>query len=300
MKKLLILLLSFVISMADAKTIFVSLPFPAGGATDRVWRTLLPMLNAELKNYNFVTDYRLGGGGVVAAEHVIAQSDTHLLFTSASIAISAANSSAVTYRADDFRLLGYFGTLPMMFVVSPELPNTMSEFAKFCQSRNLNMGSAGVGSTVHLIGDTVMKHLNCASTNISYKGSTTALPDLVSGRVDFMVDYSASATGNMAQEGKIKNIMTIGSHRLSQFSNVPTSRELGINLDAMKNWQVLLVNSRANQIDVESLQQAMQRIFSNPNNLIQFRSMGLEGVGDTPSPTFLRDNFDFYKRLSNR
>lgn len=294
-KKILSLICLCAALTVSAKSITVTLPFPPGGATDKAWRTLLPMLNKELPGYEFITDYRPGGGGAVAADHVINQTDTHLMFASASIAISSANPSS-SHKADDFRMLGYFGTMPMIFVVSPTSPDTMLQFIKYCKTRNLNMGSAGIGSTVHLAADSIMKSLNCPNTAIPYKGPGLALTDLASGRIDFMIDYASSATGSLAQDGKIKNILIIGNHRLSEFPGVPTSREVGINTDSIKNWQVLLVNTRANQIDVDSIQQAVNRIISDPSNLSQFRALGLEGAGEKVSPTFLRDNFNYYQK----
>jgi tripartite-type tricarboxylate transporter receptor subunit TctC len=296
LKKILSIILLFVTLSAAAKPITVTLPFPPGGATDRAWRTLMPLLNKELPGYEFVTDYRPGGGGAVAAEHVISQTDTHLFFTSASVAISAANPSA-THKADDFQMLGYFGSLPMIFVVSPDSPDTMSQFVKHCKTRNLNMGTAGVGSTVHLVAETIMKSLNCPVTPIFYKGPGLALTDLASSRIDFMADYASSSTANLAQDGKIKNIMVIGNSRLSDFPNVPTSKELGINTNSIKNWQVLLVNTRANQTDVYNIQRAVNKISNTPEYISHFRAMGLEGAGENVGANFLRDNFEMYRKF---
>ncbi len=302
MKKLLTLLLLFATTFALAKPVSVTLPFPPGGATDRAWRILLPMLTHELRNDNIelVTEYRPGGGGIVAGTHVATSTTTQLLFTSASVMISLAQSENMPYRPSDFQPLGYFGTLPMMMVVPANGPNNIKEFTQLCRAKTLNMGSAGVGSTIHLVGETIMRGLRCDFVNVSYKGPPQVVPDLIAGRVDFMIDYTASSTMSMVKDSKLKNILVIGNRRLVDSPDIPTANEIGLNVDRVKNWQVLMVNSQANSADVSAILSAVQRVLANPENVKEFQGMGLEGVGTRLAPTFLQDNYNFYKKLVTR
>lgn len=298
MKKLLTLILTLTVAVASAKPLSVTLPFPPGGATDRAWRTLQPMLSQELKNddIELVTEYRPGGGGIVAGTHVATATDTQLLFTSASVMISLAQQETAPYRPSDFRMLGYFGTLPMMLVVPATGPSTMKEFTQLCRSKSLNMASAGVGSTIHLVAESVMKSLKCNFVSVPYKGPVLAIPDLIEGRVDFMVDYTASSTLNIVKDGKLKNIMVMSSRRLTDAPDVPTASELGIEVDHLKNWQVFLVNEVADPNDVAKISAAVKRVLSKQENLQQFKNMGLDGAGNKVSPTFLQDNYNFYRK----
>lgn len=302
MKKLLTLVLALSMSVASAKTISVSLPFPPGGATDRAWRVLHPMLGKELKNddIELVTEYRPGGGGLVAGTHVANASDTQLLFTSASVMISLAQSDTLPYRPEDFQMLGYFGTLPMMFVVSPNGPNTMKEFIQLCRSKTMNMGSAGVGSTIHLVAESVMRNIRCNFVNVPYKGPGMIVPDLVANRIDFMVDYTASATYNIVKDGRLKNLMVMSTQRLADAPLVPTAHELGIDVEDLKNWQVFLINTKANSDDIAKISAAVKRVLSKQENLREFKDLGLDGAGTKVPATFLQDNYNFYRRYISK
>ena len=302
MKKILALILFLTITGASAKIIPVTLPFPPGGATDRAWRTLQPMLAQELKNDNIelVTEYRPGGGGLVAGTHVATAADTQLLFTSASVMISLAQQDNAPYRPSDFRMLGYFGTLPMAFVVPTSGPDTMKEFIQLCRSKTLNLGSAGIGSTIHLVAESIMKSVKCDFVNVPYKGPGAIVPDLIAARVDFMVDYTASSTFNIVKDGKLKSIMLISSQRLPDAPGVPTANELGIDVDNLKNWQVFLINERASVDDTAKISAAVKRVLSKQENLQEFKNMGLDGAGSKISPTFLQDNYNFYRKYISK
>jgi len=293
-KTILSIIYIFMAMSVSAKPIQVTMPFLPGGATDKVWRTLLPMLNKELPEYEFITDYRPGAGGAIAAGHVSRQTDTHLLFTSSSIAISSTSASS-THKAENFVMLGYFGTMPIIFVASPNSVDSMAQFKKNCKTGNTTIGATGVGSTNHLVADEIMRAIDCPVKFIHYKGPGLAMTDLMTGRIDAMVDFIAGSTSILAKDGKIKSLMTISKQRLKEFPGVPTSKELGINLDSVKTWQVLLANANADANDIDKIKQAINRITADPSNLSKFQSIGLEGVGEKISPTFLHDNFDYYK-----
>lgn len=282
------------------RTVTVTLPFPAGGATDKAWRVLDPMLSEELKRHGIKlsAEYRVGAGGGVAGTHVATApaGETRLLFTSAAVMISPNMNDTINYRPTDFVMLGYFGSLPMVMAVNRQGPATIAEFKKVCKDRRIDYGSAGVGSTVHLVSEGILRGLGCRATHIPYKSPAAALPDLIAGRTMFVVDYTNSVTGAQVRDGQLRNILSVSANRLSEWSNIPTAREVGIDVGNIRNWQALLVNSTANPRDVEIFRQAVEAVLSRPENLQQFRAQGLEGTGDRVDSNFLFNNYYFYQR----
>jgi tripartite-type tricarboxylate transporter receptor subunit TctC len=304
MKKLLIVIVGALISTSlMAKNISVIVPFPAGGGTDRAWRLLHSLIAPDLKEdqIELVTEYRLGAGGGVGAAYVAntKNQSTNFLFTGSAVAIAAAaNPGTIKYQPQDFQMLGYFGAYPMALFVPAAGPSNMKQFIQLCQSRQLNFGSNGVGSTAHLVVEAMLKKINCTATAIPYKGPPLIIPDLISNRVDFMVDFASGPVAPLVQDKKAKNIMIFGNRRISSMPDIPSSLEYNIRMhDFSTSWHVFLVNANADPDDVARVQRAVNRVLSQPNNLIKFRDLGLEGAGDRVGPNFLADNFAFYRRI---
>src|SRR3546814_19882323 len=75
---------------------------------------------------------------------------------------------------------------PHVVVASPSLPaNTLAELTKLAKDQpdSINFGSAGVGSSVHMIGELYKMESGAPITHIPYKGSSAALNDLLGGQI---------------------------------------------------------------------------------------------------------------------
>jgi hypothetical protein len=286
---------------ADKKNITVTLPFPAGGATDRVWRVLDSKLTEQLKSHDIKlqTEYRVGAGGGIAGTHVATTpvGETRLLFTSASLMIAPSSNDNINYKPNDFTMLGYFGSLPMMVVVPANGPKNIKELQQLCRTRPIMYGSAGVGSTVHLVSEEFLKSINCSATHVPYKGAPAAMPDLVSARLDFVVDWVSSSTMSLIEQNRLNVVLIIGQNRLKQFPQVPTAGQAGLKLEALNNWQVFVANSTADTKEIEILRRAVQKVMRDPDNLKLFTDLGLEGAGNTVDENFLFDNYQYYQKI---
>jgi len=268
----------FLSAAASAETIPVVVPFPAGGATDQVWRTLEPRLNQELQTHGLqlITEYVTGNGGAIGAARV-ASGQSKLLFTSSSLVISMVNNSTATYQPSDFVVLGYFGSMNMFVAVPESGPATLKEFASQCRRKSFSYATPGVGSTIHLTTAVFLKQLRCDAVHVPYKSTTPALPDLVAGRIDFVVDYATSATSELVKQGKLKNIATLTT-------------------SPVKNWHVLVANKDISQLHQAALRQAIRQALT-PNTLHQFQQIGLLDVGQDVPSDFLEQQRKLYAKL---
>lgn len=281
------------------RIVTVTVPFPPGGATDRAWRTLATMLTLDLKSkgIELVTDYRVGAGGAIGANWVAKtpQGQTRLLFTSSSIAIAPWINSSIDYQASDFVALANLGSLPMIVVVPESGPNSWLQFKALCNVREFTFGSSAPGSVTHLMAESVSSAGNCNATSVPYKNSNSASFDLIAGRLSYVVDFASGGTMSQVLDGKLQAVFVIGQHRLSSLPNVPTSLELGLDLNKIKNWQGFFANAHANPSDLQSVKESLVLVLSNPANIEIFKQQGLEGVGQKITPTWLGENFQYYQ-----
>ena len=227
MKKILFLCLLLVSNLTLAKTLSVIIPFTAGGPTDQLWRSIEPSLNERLgkQGIKLITENLPGAGGAIAANKISETSDKLVLgFFSPALVISpSTNTDSVRYNTNSIRLVDYAGAVEMI-AVSPLI---FEDFEKKCKTGTIFFGSSNVGSTSHLLGTVVAKELNCRDpVHVPYKGISSAYIDLLSGRIDYMIDFNISAYSHIAS-GRINKLFSMND----KFPN------------NLENWHVLISNN---------------------------------------------------------
>jgi tripartite-type tricarboxylate transporter receptor subunit TctC len=213
------------------KPIKLIIPFAAGGTTDILGRLLAQQLTKDL-GQNVIVENKGGAGGNIAAEFV-AQSPADgytIMLASGSMLTVNPNlykKMPVNY-SKDFVNITNVASGPMMLSVSNKLPvKNLNEFITYAKTKDLNFGSAGIGSQVHMAGENLTYAANIPATHVPYKGESAAINDLVAGQIDFMVGNLTAATG-FAKNGQIKPIAVTSAKRVKQLPDVPTVAESGI------------------------------------------------------------------------
>ena len=213
------------------KPLRLIVPFPPGGPTDIIARPLSQLLGDELKQ-QVIIDNKGGAGGTIGADFVArAAPDGYTLFMG-TVGTHAINPSLykklpVNY-SKDFVNITNVASGPMLLSVSNKIPvKNLNEFITYAKTKDLNFGSAGIGSQVHMAAENLTYSANIPATHVPYKGESAAINDLVSGQIDFMVGNLTAATG-FAKGGQIKPIAVTSSKRVKQLPDVPTVAESGV------------------------------------------------------------------------
>lgn len=213
------------------KPIKLIIPFNAGGTTDILGRLLAQQLTKDL-GQNVVVENKGGAGGNIAAEFVAQSAADGYTIMLASGSMLTVNPNLykrlpVNY-SKDFVNITNVASGPMMLSVSNKIPvKNLNEFITYAKTKDLNFGSAGIGSQVHMAGENLTYAANIPATHVPYKGESAAINDLVAGQIDFMVGNLTAATG-FAKNGQIKPIAVTSSKRVKQLPDVPTVAESGI------------------------------------------------------------------------
>ena len=166
------------------------LPFPPGGATDAVGRTVIDRLQSALKQ-NVVADYRPGAGGNLGYGLVAkAPSDGYTLGQcSPSIAISPALYKNPGYDLHDIAPVSLVANIPSLLVVHPSVPaNNIKELIALARRNpgKLNFGSGGVGTSNHLAGEMFKSLAKINIVHVPYKGTSVAMFALITGETDLV------------------------------------------------------------------------------------------------------------------
>ncbi len=217
-----------------SKPIRLVVPYPPGGATDVIGRTLAQQLSVTLRQ-QVVVDNRAGAAGNIGAELVAkspADGYTLLMGALTSHAINAAlYKSRVPYDIEkSFAPIAIVGNVPLVFVVNPSVKaTTLPQLVALAKSQpgTITFASAGNGSPQHLAGEMFKRLSGVDMLHVPYKGSGPAMTDLIGGQVLSMVETVPAAQAYV-KGGKVRALAVTTSERVSALPDVPTATEAGL------------------------------------------------------------------------
>jgi tripartite-type tricarboxylate transporter receptor subunit TctC len=210
----------------------VVVPFPPGGGTDILMRLIQDKYAAKL-GQPVVIDNRPGASGNIGAG-VVAKSkpDGYTLLVQATIVgIYPSVYASLPYDPQkDFIWIGGVAESPAVIVTNPNSKyKTIADLMAEAKARpkQVNFASAGVGSPQHLATERLGRLNNVEFTHVPYKGSATAVTDLLSGVLDFGT-LSFSSVLSLIQEGKLRPLALASDKRSKLMPDVPTLKEAGL------------------------------------------------------------------------
>lgn len=250
------------------KPIRIIVPSTAGGGFDVVSRILGQYLGEVLKQ-NIVIENRTGAGTLVGTQVAAkAAPDGYTLLAGglSNIVWNMHLYSSPGYDGlADFVPVGLAYTVPYVAVVRKDFPaNNMKEMLDLARAQpgKLNMAHLGSGTGAHIMGTYLMKQTGVRFTDVPYKGSQAAYPDLIAGRADVMFDTAPSARPHI-QAGNMKVLSIVSPRRSSLFPNVPTSAEAGVPGWEIESWVGLFAPAKTPAPVLEKLRSALNQVLNN-------------------------------------
>jgi len=287
------------------KPIKLVVPFTAGGGTDLTARTLAEKLG-EYLGQNVVVENRAGASGVIGADAVAKAAPdgyTFLLGQSIPNAIAPNVIARMPYdAANDFTPISYIGYLPNVLVIPSSLPvKSVDELVAYAKrsANPLTYSSSGIGSTHHLAAAAFAKLKEIRLNHIPYKGSSQALPDMLSGAVVIRFD-TITPVRSMLDTGRLVALAVSTTERLPNLASVPTFQEAGIGAVDVANWYALLGPKALPGSIVSKLAAATRAVFDDPEIQRKLEPQGYVYSGPrTPEElgAFIRSEIFKYGKL---
>lgn len=263
-------------AVVPAQTVTIIVPYTAGGAADVAARTLEKTLSKRL-SYNFVVEYQIGAGGIIAANNVAKNHNKEnvLLLHSSAIATNSFNPNSTYNLLQDFIPVAKLGSVPMVLVSSNN-----SNLYSVKQLRSLKessfYGSGGVGTAGHVAGEILQQQINQNLLPVFYKGELTALNDVLTNIIPMMFVSISTAT-NYAKSNQIKLLAVTGTQRSKKIPTVPTFAEQGIkNFERSPSWFVVLANPGADVEVIRKIKAAVIDSFNNAQDIDLYDRAGVE------------------------
>lgn len=215
------------------KPIRMVVPFPAGGGSDTMARTLARKLEESL-GQRVIVDNRVGAAGSIGADIVAkapADGYTILLGSTSELTQYPNVNPSIPYSPlRDFAPISLVGTVPLVLVVHPSLPvNSVQDLIALARKRpgEILFGSAGNGSTTHLAVEMFILKTGIKITHVPYKGSNFATVDLVAGNIQMAIPTMPSVFP-FIESNRLKILAVSTAKRTPLLPNVPSVQEAGI------------------------------------------------------------------------
>ena len=270
-----------------AKPVTLLVPFPPGGASDMVARTLGTRLQ-ERFNQTFMVDNRAGATGTIGATQVKRAAPdgyTFLVTSLGPLVIAPHLMKAVPYdAAKDFDHISVLVQAPNVLVVPANSPHkSLADVLSFLKAHpdRMTFASSGNGSSDHLTAELFWLQTGTSGTHVPYKGGGPAISDLLGGQVDagFMNINSVLSHINA---GKLKVLAITGEKRSSVLPNVPTLSESGVKGADVQSWQAVSA-PKGLPADIRArMHEALVATMNDPKIRQQFTALGFEIVASTP------------------
>ena len=248
------------------KPVRLIVPFPPGQATDIIARLVAEKLTAT-RGQQVIVENKNGVPGMVAGATAAPDGYTMIMGTSGVLAVNPAVFDKLAYdAAKDFTYVGGLAIAPMIIVVSASLPyNTIQELVAAAKKDpgKFNVGYGGVNNTQHLTGELFKYTAGINMVGINYKGSASAVTDLLGGQISILVD-SMAATLPHIKSGKLKALGIAMLERVPQLPNLPTVAESGYPGFEGAGWTGLVVPKNTPAAVVQKISVDIAKVLADP------------------------------------
>ncbi|UUZ70055.1 tripartite tricarboxylate transporter substrate binding protein [Polaromonas sp. P2-4] len=264
------------------KPIRLVVPFPAGGATDLMARSLGQKLGERL-GQPVVIDNRAGAGGGIGAEVVAGAAPdgyTLLFATMGSLTINPSLYKNLRYDPlKNFEPITLTHSTSNLLVVNPAVPaRSVAELIALARKSpgELSFASAGNGTTSHLSGELFKSLAQVDMTHVPYKGSAPAMTDFLGGRTSMMFDTASNFVDHV-KSGRLRALGLTGRKRSPAMPHVPTISETpGMGDYEVSLWLGVLAPAGTPKEITARLYREIGAAMSAPDLVRQMADAGIE------------------------
>ncbi|SAH87133.1 putattive exported protein [Bordetella ansorpii] len=268
-----------------SKPLMLVIPYPPGGPTDAMARTLA----AEISNYisqPMIVENRAGANGNIGAEYVArAAPDGYTLMfgTSGPLAINSSLYSNLSYDpVKSYTPVVNVGYLPNILVVNPSVPaKTVPELVAYSKSHpgKLTFASSGSGASSHLAGVMFNGIAGTDILHVPYKGTGPALTDLLGGHVTMSFTDVLTAKPYV-ENGKLRALGVTTAKRSQALPDVPTVAEQGYAGYDVSVFFGIVAPAGTPEDRVQVLNKAFVQALNSGKVKALFAAQGLESAAD--------------------
>ncbi len=283
------------------KPVRLIVPFPPGGSTDLVARSITPTLG-DFLGQPIVIEYKGGAAGSIGtAEVARAAPDGYTLLIVWDT--HAVNHHVYSVQYDFFKSFDPITQLvqaPGILVAHPSFPaSNFKDFIAYLQANpgKVSVGMVGAGSSSNLAAVLLTQLTNTQVTFVNYKGGGPLMNDIIGGHVD-VVFGTYSLWEPHVRSGKLKVLAITGKSRVAQYPDLPAANEVVPGMES-RTWFGLLGPAGLPKDILATVHREAVRTLQDPKVKENLVNRGMEVVGSAPEgfAAFLKQESEAAGRL---
>ena len=208
-------------------------PWPAGGSTDVGMRALASAAEKHL-GQSIVVENRPGGSGTLGPGQMAATARPDG-YTIAQIPITVFRFPFMTKTtfdpSTDFTYIIGVSGYTFGVVVRDDAPwKSFQDLTADAKSNpgKINYGTPGAGTSLHITMEQIARQQGIKWTHVPFKGNAESINALLGGHIHVVADSSGWA--QLVNAGRFRLLVTWGVARTKNWPDVPTLREIGIDM----------------------------------------------------------------------
>ena len=179
----------------------------------------------------------------------------------------------------DLAPVSLFSVSPQVLIVNPKIPaQTVAELVAYVKSQPARLaygGGGGPGSVSNILMATFLKRAGLEMTNVSYRGTSLAMTDLIAGHIPTMFVPISEALPQ-AKAGAIRMLAVSSGSRNPQAPDVPTIAEQGFPGYDFTSWTGLMATGGTPKEIVDRMGAELTRALEEPQFVEQLSKHGVE------------------------
>ncbi len=260
--------------------------FAAGGNADAIARLVSGEMGKNL-GQPMVVEAMAGAGGTLASAAVAraAPDGYTLLLATGGHAVAGALYEKLPYQTvDSFQMVSTITFFPFLLVTQPDAKlRTLADLVAAARTTpgGLAYGTAGVGSTHHLVGELLSRQAAAPLLHVPFRGDSASITALLGGEIPFIVAPPTAVLGQL-KAGKLRALAVTGPQRWPGMPDVPTVAEQGVAGFDVRSWAGWMLPAGTPQPIVQRLHDETLKALQLPAVKARLEEMGGEARGSTP------------------
>lgn len=216
------------------RSLNLTVPFPAGGATDVLVRGLAALAGREL-GQTIVVDNKPGAAGVLGAQQLVrARPDGYTLAVLSEPVFRLPHLQKMAYDPRrDFSYVVQLAGYALGVAVRQDAPwRDWEALVADARQRpgHIMYGSTGTHGTMHMAMEEISRRLGVSFFHVPYKGESEIIAALLGGHIDLGI--TAGSIAPLVDQGQARMLAVWTAARVPRWPGVPTLLELGLDLVA--------------------------------------------------------------------
>lgn len=283
-----------------AQPIKLIVPYPAGGATDTLARTIAQKIQEHWNN-PVIVENKPGAGGTIGNNFVAkAPADGHTVLLAITALIQQPPLMSLPYDPlKDLQPITRIAISPSVFAVQPTSPaQTLKDFVALVKANpgKYSYGSYGAGTSSHIQGELLNTQGGLDMTHVPFQGAAPLVVNMKGGQLPAAFIDSATVRPHLAS---FKVLAVTGTKRMPALPDVPTFAEQGFHSYDPLGWFGLLMPAGVPKPVLDKFSAEVARVLQLPDVRARIEGLGLFVGGETPEEfaKVMRSDAEIYARI---